>query len=124
MGSSSEENHALVFGASGIGGWAIVNQILSDYPAKGVFSAVTALTNRPLPAEYAQWPKDPRLDVVSEIDLMRGSQEDLAASMKEKIKGIENVTQVYFFGESACITLAARTMAPSAEYEISWRAHS
>jgi hypothetical protein len=117
MGSSSEENHALVFGASGIGGWAIVNQILSDYPAKGVFSVVTALTNRPLPAEYAQWPKDPRLD------LIKGSQEDLALSMKEKIKGIENVTQVYFFGESACITFAARTMAQSAEYEISGRAH-
>ena len=104
MGSSSEENHALVFGASGISGWAIVNQILSDYPAKGVFSAVTALTNRPLPAEYALWPKDSRLDVVSGLDLMKGSQEDLEGSMKEKIKGVENVSQVYFFGTFACFT--------------------
>ena len=48
MGLFPVDNHALVFGASGISGWAIVNQILSDYPAKGVFSAVTALTNRPL----------------------------------------------------------------------------
>jgi hypothetical protein len=101
MGSASPENHALVFGASGISGWAIVNQILSDYPAKGVFSAVTALTNRPLPAEYTTWPKDSRLDVVSGLDLMKGSQEDLEAAMKEKIKGIEDVTQVYFFGKIA-----------------------
>ena len=80
-----------------------MNQILSDYPAKGVFSAVTALTNRPLPAEYAQWPKDSRLDVVSGLDLMKGSQEDLEASMREKVKGIENVSQVFFFGTSASI---------------------
>jgi hypothetical protein len=101
MGSSTAENHALIFGASGISGWAIVNQILSDYPAKGVFSAVTALTNRPLPAEYTIWPKDSRLDVVSGLDLMKGGQGDLEAAMKEKIKGIENVTQVYFFGKIA-----------------------
>jgi hypothetical protein len=104
MGSSSADNHALVFGASGISGWAIVNQILSDYPAKGVFSAVTALANRPLPAEYAQWPQDPRLDVVSGLDLMKGSQEDLEATVKAKVKGIENVTQVYYFCKSARTT--------------------
>ena len=100
MGLFPVDNHALVFGASGISGWAIVNQILSDYPAKDVFSAVTALTNRPLPAEYALWPKDSRLDVVSGLDLMKGSQEELEASMKEKIKGIENVTQVFYFCKS------------------------
>jgi hypothetical protein len=104
MGLFLVDNHALVFGASGISGWAIVNQILSDYPAKGVFSAVTALTNRPLPSEYALWPKDSRLDVVSGLDLMKGSQEDLEASMKEKIKGIENVTQVFYFCKSASTT--------------------
>ena len=104
MGSSSTGNHALVFGASGISGWAVVNQILSDYPAKGGFSAVTALTNRPLPVEYALWPKDSRLDIVSGLDLMKGSQQELEASIKEKIKGIENVTQVYFFCKSAYIT--------------------
>ena len=99
-GTISKDNHALIFGASGISGWAIVNQLLSNYPAKGVFSAITALTNRPLPAEYAQWPKDPRLEVVSGIDLLKGSQDDLETSMKEKISGIENVTQVYFYCES------------------------
>ena len=104
MGLFPVDNHALVFGASGISGWAIVNQILSDYPAKGVFSAVTALTNRPLPAEYALWPKDSRLDVVSRLDLMKGSQEELETSMKEKIKGVENVTQVFYFCKSASNT--------------------
>ncbi len=98
-GTTSKENHALVFGASGISGWAIVNQLLSDYPSKGIFSAVTALTNRSLPAEYAQWPEDPRLNLVSGLDLLKGSQDDLEISMKEKIRGIENVTQVYFYCE-------------------------
>ena len=98
----SSGNHALVFGASGISGWAIVNQLLADYPEKGVFSTVTALTNRPLPAEYAQWPEDPRLNVVSGLDLMAGNQEDLTAKMKEKIKNVESVSQVYFYCEFPC----------------------
>ena len=128
MGLFPVDNHALVFGASGISGWAIVNQILSDYPAKGVFSAVTALTNRPLPAEYALWPKDSRLDVVSGLDLMKGSQEDLEASMKEKIKGIENVTQVFYFCKSASTTtyLATRVpwgIEPGEERRNNWRTY-
>ena len=84
-----------------------MNRVLSDYPAKGVFSAVTALTNRPLPAEYAQWPKDSRFDVVSGLDLMKGSEEELEASTKEKMKGIENVTQVYFFCECSTNSLVS-----------------
>jgi hypothetical protein len=123
MGSASPENHALVFGASGISGWAIVNQILSDYPAKGVFSAVTALTNRPLPAEYTTWPKDSRLDVVSGLDLMKGSQEDLEAAMKEKIKGIEDVTQVYFFGKIARRQLAASAHCEVEAIKSNWRTY-
>ena len=100
MTISSSDNHALVLGASGITGWAIVNQLLNDYPAKGVFSRITAVTNRPLPAQYAQWSSDSRLQVVSGLDLLRGTQSDLEATMKEKIKEIESVSHVYFYCES------------------------
>jgi nucleoside-diphosphate-sugar epimerase len=90
-------NHALVYGASGVTGWAIVNQILNDYPNADTFTRVTALTNRPLSPEAAQWPKSDKLRVVSGLDLLKGSQEDLEESMKQKISGVENVTHVYFF---------------------------
>lgn len=39
--------HALVFGASGLAGWGVVDQLLENYPAEGTFSKVTALVNRP-----------------------------------------------------------------------------
>ena len=97
MGSASMGNHALIFGASGISGWAITNQILHDYPTQGTFAKVTALTNRPLPAEYAMWSRDARLNVVSGIDLMKGSQSDLESVMREKISDIESVTQVFYY---------------------------
>ena len=89
---------ALVFGASGVTGWAFVNEILHDYPEKGVWKNVYALTNRPLSQEYSFWPNDPRLNIVSGIDLLRGTQEDLEKEMKEKINGIEEVTHVYYLG--------------------------
>lgn len=88
-------NHALIFGASGITGWAIVNQILEGYPEPGAFDKVTALTNRPLSAEAALWPKSDKLQIVSGIDLGKDSVQD---EMKSKIKDIETVSHVYFFG--------------------------
>jgi len=99
MGSTgdSKGHHALIYGASGITGWAIVNQLLNDYPDANTFSKVTALTNRPLTPEAAQWPKSEKLEVVSGLDLLKGSQEDLEKDMKEKVLGIEDVTHVYFF---------------------------
>ena len=39
--------HALVFGASALAGWAIVDKLLSNYPAQATFSQATALVNRP-----------------------------------------------------------------------------
>jgi hypothetical protein len=44
---SSDKKHALVFGASGISGWSILNQALT-YPTPTTFSHITGLTNRPL----------------------------------------------------------------------------
>lgn len=97
MGSVGDQHHALVFGASGITGWAIVNAILNGYPSDSTFTRVTALTNRPLSTEAAQWPKSGKLQVVSGLDLLAGDQSTLEVTMKEKIPGIETVTHVYFF---------------------------
>jgi hypothetical protein len=86
-------------GASGITGWAITNALIEGYPDESPFSKITALTNRPLSAEAAQWPASEKLQVVSGLDLLtEKGQEGLEAEMKEKVKGIENVTHVYFFG--------------------------
>jgi hypothetical protein len=90
-------NHALIYGASGISGWAIVNAILNDYPSKDTFSKVSALVNRPLSREMALWPDDPRLQIVSGIDLLKGSQEDLNKAIKDKVPDVDSVTQVFFF---------------------------
>ena len=99
MGSTSATgNHALIFGASGITGWAIVNAILNDYPDKDSFRRVTALTNRPLPPDTAQWPASEKLTVVSGLDLLgNGSQADLETEMKNRIPDLEDVSVVYFF---------------------------
>jgi nucleoside-diphosphate-sugar epimerase len=89
---------ALIFGASGVSGWAFVNEILNDYPRKGIWDSVYALTNRPLSQKTAMWPDDPRLHLVSGIDLLEGSQEDLEDKLKSKIKGVKQVTHVYYLG--------------------------
>jgi hypothetical protein len=97
-------HHALVFGASGILGWAIVNEILNNYPDNGVYSKVTALTNRPLTREEAIWPapggRRPELNVVSGIDLTQGTMEEVREKLKERVPDIGTVTQVHYFGKN------------------------
>ncbi|KAL5118225.1 hypothetical protein ACEQ8H_003897 [Pleosporales sp. CAS-2024a] len=90
-------NHALIYGASGISGWAIVNAILNGYPSRDAFSKVTAMVNRPLTREMALWPEDARLQMVSGVHLLEGTQEELEQKIKEKVDQVENVTQVYFY---------------------------
>jgi hypothetical protein len=74
--------HALVFGASGLAGWGVVDQLLSDYPVPGTFSTVTALSNRPLIVEDSFWPVRrsgdgvPKFDLISGVDLMKGSMDE------------------------------------------------
>ncbi|KAL3462630.1 hypothetical protein BJX64DRAFT_299393 [Aspergillus heterothallicus] len=91
------ERHALVFGASGITGWAAVNALLNDYPTPDTFQRVTALTNRPLSAEDALWPESEKLRIVSGLDLLAGDQATLETTMREKVPSIETVSHVYFF---------------------------
>ena len=102
-------NHALVFGATGIQGWAIVNQILQGYPSEHAFDKVTALTNRPVTEEML-WPESKKLQVVSGINLLTDEgQEGLEKEMKEKIPGMEVVTHMFFFGNIS--DLRSRTFA-------------
>jgi nucleoside-diphosphate-sugar epimerase len=96
-GGAAGGHHALVLGASGINGWAVVNQILLGYPAANVFSRVSALTNRPLSQEVSQWPKSDKLNIVSGLDLLKGSQTELQDAIKSRVESIETVTHVYFF---------------------------
>lgn len=99
MGSiETTGNHALVFGASGITGWAITNALLSDYPSPDAFLKVTALTNRPLSKEQAQWPESPKLQLISGIDLLTSKgQTGLEEEMSAKIPDMSTVSHVYFF---------------------------
>ena len=91
---------ALIFGASGVTGWAFVNEILHEYPQKGTWGKVHALTNRPLKQSDSLWPNDERLNIVSGIDLLKGTQEELESALS-KIEGIADVTHVYYLGISS-----------------------
>ncbi|GES63973.1 hypothetical protein ATEIFO6365_0008004300 [Aspergillus terreus] len=96
MGSIEQPGHALVFGASGINGWAFVNAILNDYPTSDSFDRVTAFTNRPLSAEASQWPQSNKLHLVSGLDLISNDQEALERELLQKVPHVDRVTALYF----------------------------
>lgn len=90
-------NHALIFGATGIQGWAVTDQLLNGYPSSDSFTKITALTNRPITEEIL-WLESPKLQVISGINLLTDSgQEGLNKKLKERVPDIETVTQVFFF---------------------------
>lgn len=95
--------YAIVFGASGLAGWAIVDQILKNYPKEGTFSKVTALVNRPLEISETFWPDSsptrPDLNLVSGINLAHGSIESFTALLKERVSDISTVTHAFYFGQ-------------------------
>lgn len=94
--------HALVVGASGLAGWAVVDQLMRNYPEEGVFSRVTALTNRPLDVAKSFWPQPtvgrPDLQLASGVNLLEGSVGDVAALLRTKVKDTESITHVFHFG--------------------------
>ncbi len=100
--SEGPNQHAIVFGASGLIGWSLVDQLLAPYPHAGSFSKVTAVTNRPLNVSECHWPQSdsrrPDLQLVSGIDLRHGDAAELAESLKQAVKGIEGVTHIYYLG--------------------------
>ncbi|KAL8782221.1 MAG: hypothetical protein Q9213_005587 [Squamulea squamosa] len=93
--------HALVFGASGLIGWGIVDQLLSNYPAQGTFAKVTALVNRPLDVQHSFWPLEsperPELHLVSGINLAEGTVESVTNLLRTNVEAIEEVTHVFYF---------------------------
>ena len=131
---AKNNNHALVIGASGLIGWSVVNQLLQCYPAEGTFSRVTALVNRPLELEKSFWPKatesTPELELIAGIDLLC-ADEELEATLKEKIANVDAITHVYYFGMSkpghqALLTSAdakkhsKTTQSPSKKSPLTW----
>jgi hypothetical protein len=95
MASLNTNYRALVFGASGITGWSIVQEAL-NYPTSTTFDKVIGLTNRPLTKAEALLPEDERLVLYSGINLSAGV-EAVQASLSQ-IEGIGGVTHVYFSG--------------------------
>lgn len=79
-------------------GWAMVNEILNDYPEKGIWGGVVALTNRPLSLEQSQWPRDSRLSIVSGVDILAGSQQDLENTLKARVPEIGLITHMIYLG--------------------------
>ncbi|KAH8421694.1 3-oxo-Delta-4 [Colletotrichum scovillei] len=90
---------ALVFGASGISGWAVTNNLFS-YPTASTFCRIIGLTNRPMDLSASQLPKnDPRLEIYSGINL-REDIETVKEQMRTKIPNLQDVTHVYYCGQA------------------------
>lgn len=99
-----DSNHAIIFGASGLIGWALVDQLLGSYPDVGTFAKVTAVTNRPLTLSESHWPEPdshrPDFQLVSGIDLRHCNGATLADALKQAVKDVESVTHIYYLGMS------------------------
>ncbi|KAL4880272.1 hypothetical protein BJY04DRAFT_79729 [Aspergillus karnatakaensis] len=96
----ASESHAIVFGAAGLLGWATLNQLLSGYPSEKPFSRVTSALNRSVSEEdlcLPSGPDRPSLEIVSGVNLLQGTGEDLARQLREKIKDVETITHVFYF---------------------------
>lgn len=91
--AKTNELQALVFGASGVTGWALTNAALS-YPTATTFKRVVGLTNRPLSVEEAGLPPDPRLQLYPGLDLGKDSQS--VTEYLSKIEDIGETTHIYF----------------------------
>ncbi|KAK7421634.1 hypothetical protein QQX98_002101 [Neonectria punicea] len=84
-------HHALVFGATGLLGWAVVDQLLAHSPP---FASVTAVSNRPVAASDARWPPSSSLRLVSGVDLR---DDALADQLRREVDDIARVTHVFYF---------------------------
>ncbi|KAF4980523.1 hypothetical protein FZEAL_3458 [Fusarium zealandicum] len=91
----SEQNHALVFGATGLIGWGVVNQLLSTPTS---FSSVTGVSNRPVDASRTFWPAEsdtrPELHLASGVNLQ---SDNLTSQLRDKIPGVDKTTHVFYF---------------------------
>jgi nucleoside-diphosphate-sugar epimerase len=87
-----EKLQALVFGASGITGHAILKELVNPGTTRA-FDRTIGLTNRPLSKEAALLPEDDRIEVLSELDL---TDRDKTFELLKDIADIEKTTHVYF----------------------------
>jgi len=99
--------HALIFGASGISGWSLLNQT-RVYPTPTTFERITGTTSRPFSLEQAQIPQDERIKIASGVDLTKSASE-VAATLKEKVDDISSVTHVFFTGKLLLTALSTLT---------------
>jgi nucleoside-diphosphate-sugar epimerase len=108
---NGDYKHALVFGASGLIGWSVVDQLLSQYPGPGHFKKVTAAIKRPANVKDFNWPhptgegQQLKLQLVCGINLLQGSVKDLADTLESSVSDIGTVTHVYYFGEFLSLSL-------------------
>lgn len=94
---SIENNVALVFGASGISGWAVTKNLL-NYPTATTFSRIIGLTHRPMDLENSQLPTDdPRLEIYSGVNL-RSDLSSVIDQLKATVPRLDEVTHVYYCG--------------------------
>ncbi|KAE8395911.1 hypothetical protein BDV23DRAFT_82163 [Aspergillus alliaceus] len=91
---TAQGKHALIFGASGISGWSLMKQCLS-YPTPSTFAHITGLCNRTADKQSLMLPDDPRLNIVSGIDLT-APHERVVSELKKKVPGVEEVDIVFF----------------------------
>lgn len=96
---SAPKYHAIVFGASGLAGWGVVEQLLANYPSPGTFAKVTALVNRPFSVADSYWPTpvEPKLELISGANLAAGSAADFTLWMRENVPEVGSVTHAFFF---------------------------
>ncbi|KAL1873593.1 hypothetical protein Daus18300_003960 [Diaporthe australafricana] len=88
-------------GASGLIGWGVVNELLSqDSIAKGAFGRVTALVNRPINRDETFWPsshpRQPELCVVDGLNLM-DDEEKVTTLLKDRIPDAGTITHAFYF---------------------------
>ena len=92
---------ALVFGASGISGWAIARECLT-YPTTDTLDRVIGLTLRALKKDDLLLTEGrlDRIDIYSEIDLSQDAE--VVIKKFKEIEGVERTTHVFFAGKSPC----------------------
>ncbi|KAL4954270.1 hypothetical protein BDW69DRAFT_194200 [Aspergillus filifer] len=106
---SKSKNVALIFGASGISGWAVTKWALS-YPSPTTFDRVIGLTNRPLPLAKSGLPNDPRLELHSGLNL-RAGLEEVMSLLQKKVPNLEEVSHVYYLAYSNATAYSVDVMA-------------
>ncbi|KXH25574.1 hypothetical protein CNYM01_00355 [Colletotrichum nymphaeae SA-01] len=89
---TEKKNVAMIFGASGISGWALMRECLS-YPSVTAFSRVIGLSKRPISRKRARLQDDPRLEIHTGLDL---TDADLTLQRLETIPDVDSVTHMYF----------------------------